>query len=371
MWTSDGSDGGTTVIDIMPSEFNEDPSNATVLGGLVYLKVNTSEGSGRLVEWDGTNTAVPVANVDSNMGTESIVGDIIELNGKLLTFMNYSTQSSTVGYELYEYDPAVDLFSLIKDISPGSNGSAINSFAKIGSTVYFSALGELWQTNGTEGSTMEVSATASQNIDGVKNVYAWNGKIYFDGDGSFMENDQLWAYDPVGNTVTNVSNQAGTLPSHYPAEFVSLNGWLYYRGENSEDTANRLWRTDGVNIYQLGDSVFNVDDIVALNGKIYFEGSNGSDGNELFEFDPATLGVNNLADDSKVIIYPNPSSDIINIQTNTLINKVEIYNYLGKKLNSYSNKDLINLNQLESGIYVVKIFGKNSNSSVSRFVIKN
>ena len=62
--------------------------------------------------------------------------------------MDYSTDEATIGRELYEYDPATDAFTLIKDITGDDSDSGISDFKLLGGEVYFEALGALWKTDG-------------------------------------------------------------------------------------------------------------------------------------------------------------------------------------------------------------------------------
>ena len=70
-----------------------------------------------------------------------------------------------------------------------------------------------------------------------------------------------------------------------------------------------------------------------------------------------TLSVDNNAFLSeKITLFPNPIEDILTIKTseNFRINKLIIYNSLGKEILESTNKE-INLNQLSSGIYFIKV----------------
>lgn len=70
------------------------------------------------------------------------------------------------------------------------------------------------------------------------------------------------------------------------------------------------------------------------------------------------------------IIYPNPTSGVLNIDIpNNHIEKVILYNIHGKYLKNF-NKNNIDLSNLNSGIYFIKIF-TSSNSVINSKVIKN
>lgn len=75
-------------------------------------------------------------------------------------------------------------------------------------------------------------------------------------------------------------------------------------------------------------------------------------------------------DKESITIYPNPTQDIINIKSSNLdIDKIEIYNLLGKKILVKSNTS-INISTLPTGIYFVKITSTN-NTLITKKIIKN
>jgi len=68
-------------------------------------------------------------------------------------------------------------------------------------------------------------------------------------------------------------------------------------------------------------------------------------------------------------VFPNPSSDIIYISSNVPIEKVELFDVVGKRVLSTSNSEQINIENLKSGIYLLKVFN-NNRSATKRLVIK-
>ncbi len=64
--------------------------------------------------------------------------------------------------------------------------------------------------------------------------------------------------------------------------------------------------------------------------------------------------------DHIVSIYPNPTTNILNINSKYPIERVQLYSILGKKVLETTNASVINVNQLSSGIYIAKIVTNNS-----------
>jgi len=61
---------------------------------------------------------------------------------------------------------------------------------------------------------------------------------------------------------------------------------------------------------------------------------------------------------NKFSVYPNPSSDVLNIRTNEPIDKVELYNTIGQLIVAKKTTN-INISSLKTGIYILKIYSRN------------
>ncbi|MDG2275587.1 MAG: family 16 glycosylhydrolase [Flavobacteriaceae bacterium] len=61
---------------------------------------------------------------------------------------------------------------------------------------------------------------------------------------------------------------------------------------------------------------------------------------------------------NKFSVYPNPSSDVLNIRTNEPIDKVELYNIIGQLIVAEKTTN-INISSLKTGIYILKIYSGN------------
>lgn len=78
---------------------------------------------------------------------------------------------------------------------------------------------------------------------------------------------------------------------------------------------------------------------------------------------------------NQISIYPNPSSTYLNIKINEeiKINKIEIFNLSGQKINSktfndFENNEQIDINQLKEGNYLLKIFDNQNNFTTTKFL---
>ena len=89
------------------------------------------------------------------------------------------------------------------------------------------------------------------------------------------------------------------------------------------------------------------------------------------EGNPDLTPCNNLSvsefENSIVSLYPNPTKDIIRINTTSSVEKVEIYNMMGSKIGETSSKT-IDLSNNADGVYFLRIYS--DAQMISKKVIK-
>lgn len=86
-----------------------------------------------------------------------------------------------------------------------------------------------------------------------------------------------------------------------------------------------------------------------------------------------TLSVSNkvaLSKKDDVLLYPNPSNGILSLETHYKVEKVQLFSTTGKLILNFYNKNSINIENVSSGIYFVKMFFSNGTTSTKK-VIKN
>lgn len=75
-------------------------------------------------------------------------------------------------------------------------------------------------------------------------------------------------------------------------------------------------------------------------------------------------------DETSISVYPNPTSDFLNIQSSKEVKEVSIYNRLGILTGRYTNLTKIDMSQYPKGVYVIQIVN-NDNSQETQSIIKN
>jgi hypothetical protein len=103
----------------------------------------------------------------------------------------------------------------------------------------------------------------------------------------------------------------------------------------------------------------------------FFESGNivlsGSNGFTLVKQNEA-LSVTSFEDVTETSMFPNPSSGIVEITSNSSIGNVSVYNTLGQsvyKMNSITNTIQLDLTHLQAGIYFVQ-----TDNSTKKLILK-
>lgn len=76
-------------------------------------------------------------------------------------------------------------------------------------------------------------------------------------------------------------------------------------------------------------------------------------------------------DEDKIKIYPNPTSGILNIQTDTISEfTIEIFDLIGKKIGQFKNQNQLDISNYNAGMYLIKITDLQFNKTTTQKVIK-
>ncbi|MBL7138947.1 MAG: T9SS type A sorting domain-containing protein, partial [Bacteroidales bacterium] len=70
------------------------------------------------------------------------------------------------------------------------------------------------------------------------------------------------------------------------------------------------------------------------------------------------VGINDLGAGS-IRVFPNPATEIVNVQSDFTIHNIEVMNFLGQEVYTQSGVDAratkINVSNLQAGVYFVKV----------------
>ena len=84
-----------------------------------------------------------------------------------------------------------------------------------------------------------------------------------------------------------------------------------------------------------------------------------------------TLETESFLNNNKITVYPNPTSGMLTIQTEKNINfNIEIFDVMGKKIAQLQNQAIIDISNINSGMYILKMTDLETNQVISKKIIK-
>ena len=133
---------------------------------------------------------------------------------------------------------------------------------------------------------------------------------------------------------------------------------------------NKVWEyispVSNTGILYQGDAPFSAN--VVFRAHKYEPNYAAFSGRDLTPRDPIELmpdltqcSILNVTDNdfSELSLYPNPTRDMLNINTISEIDKIEVYNLLGGLVIDKHNSKSISLKNFSSGLYIIKIYSNN------------
>ncbi|MBK8601418.1 MAG: T9SS type A sorting domain-containing protein [Flavobacterium sp.] len=348
------------------------PSELTVLNSLCFFTADDGTGK-KLWKTDGTNAGtVPYINLGTSTTIANPSG--LEVFGNDLVYA--ANPNSNTGNELYKTDGSGNV-TLIKDIATTLLASSNpREITVLGNWIYFSADNgstgrELWRSDGTNAGTQLIRdintvgggggmPTLSSNPS---DFFQVGSTVYFTADNG-INGDELWkTTGSAGGTVMVKDITVGT-GSTIISDMIEYNGKLYFTAYNVTDFNSNLWVSDGttagttmITINPSGDS--DVSNIILYNNELYFGANDGSGiGTELYSYRDPFLGTEVVdAAEDKVILFPNPSRDYFEMQSDRNIQQVRVYSLQGQLIKSFDKQQRYDVSDLAHGVYVVKIAG--------------
>ncbi len=216
--------------------------------------------------------------------------------------------------------------------------------------------------------------------------FSINGKIYV-GLGGFSGSNQLYEYDTLLDMWSNKTNLPAPRRSaavsfvinnkaYIGLGFDSINHFLndFWEYNPATDSWKQMTSFAGAARALATSFVVNEKGYIAC-GTNYNGFNNGRYFNDLWQFDPNASGINEIKEEPKLNVYPNPTSSIVNIQlTAGSINTIEITNVVGqivhcKMVNDNSTTNCkLNTENLSQGIYFIKATDEKGFVHTTKFV---
>ena len=422
LWKTDGTEAGTFLVkDINPNAADGFYSigNIVTLNNKLFFFANEGVNGYELWESDGTEAGTMlVKDINSGVNNSLRNGEITVYNNMLY----FNANNITNGYELWTSDGTEAGTTLLKDIHT-SGSSSPGNFMIFDDLLFFTATSstngnELWKSNGTAAGTVltrdikvGISGSSPNNfiISGAENknkILTYDTQLLFTASGA--NGNEIWQIE-VGTSHYPQPIQGGS--GSYPYKLTNHNGEAFFI------TGNELWKVNqyasGASVVKSGDDVKNISEMMSFgdalifgagnnsqnielwksdgteagtvllqdinpstaqygngsspknfffhNSTLYFSANNGTAGSELWKLEQAALSLEKetINQSAKINIYPNPTSDILNIKVeNQQIKSLNIYSLFGKEVMKYTNKTEIkniDISNLTSGIYLLQL----------------
>ncbi|BAO75255.1 T9SS type A sorting domain-containing protein [Winogradskyella sp. PG-2] len=380
LWKTDGTEAGTITVKNFEDAQTGSPdfiSNngksylGVVFNNELYFTVNRSS-TFELWKTDGTTA-----------GTVLVRGSFTDPISNLIVFDNqlfFTATESATGNEIWTTDGTFSGTQIKYDIFPNDLnpffglGSGSNDFFIFNNEMFFSARSydavsntiigdELWKTDGTVANLVKnINTTVPSSVEGsglnLPKFTTFNNELYFTANDGANGEFGLWKTDGTEAGTIEIVSVTDTGESFQFTRAIEYNGNLFYFN------FQQLWVTDGTpsgteiltDINGVNSSILLVQSgsLIQFNNQLWLEGFSSANGSELTSLTDTTLSLNELENSIELNIYPNPTKDILKIASNTVITKVEIYNYLGQKLGMVDRSN-IDVTNFPVGQYILKI----------------
>ncbi len=271
-----------------------------VLNNVMYFSADDGIHGSELWRSDGTATGTYMV-INLEPGTNSSAPSEIITAANKLYFV--TENNSLVSYKLWVSNGTAQGTSMLKDF--GSSGPGVNGsydLTNVAGIVYFlsgSAYStQVWKTNGTQFSTVEVKDLT--NLGQSPTLTATAAGLYYFTLFSNTTGRELWRSDGTDDGTFMVKDISDTLDYFYgPYQLTAFNNKLYF----SDDDGNgrKLWYTDGTSNgtnevdrnsnLVLGDDYsfgFVKKPFAILGNALFMAATKPSTGNELYSYDTLT-----------------------------------------------------------------------------------
>jgi len=312
VWKSDGTAEGTVILkDINPPMYgmetssSSNPSHLVDLNGVLYFFASSGSMDIELWKSDGTEGGTVMINgpkIPPNWGTDFSEMVAAPDDGLVYFVANYSDMGTDYGNEVWRSDGTDLGTEMVKDINPGMFSSDPSDFQYTNGSLYFlvydmnSMASYLWEsTDGTESNTALVTPAGLSGT--ASDLKAIGNNLYFILTADMVSS--LWKYD--GASASSVGSTF-TYDSMTGPKMTESNGSLFFVATSSGMEYD-IFTTNGTDstyaIKDLGDSAFKPTGLTDVDGVLYFIASDSgmpSDNVELWKTDGTEIGTVQVTD---------------------------------------------------------------------------
>ncbi|OIQ28104.1 MAG: hypothetical protein BM564_10275 [Bacteroidetes bacterium MedPE-SWsnd-G2] len=201
-----------------------------------------------------------------------------------------------------------------------------------------------------------------------------NGNYTYEPDSAYGPVDPFHTYtnpsDPV-NFFSRILSSAQRLPNGNTLICDGDSGYFFEINENHETVWEYINPSSSNGILTEGDDPHEFPNMVFRAVKYSpdyaaFENINLTPGNPIeLDFESVDCSQLSIPDHSvsDVVIYPNPTSNVINISAISTIDKIELFNSLGQRLLVTNSTQQISISKFKPGFYFIKVYASNGSKT--------
>lgn len=370
LYQYDGFNTPLLAYDIVQGMGSSSPRYLTVLGSKLYFSASDTDGH-ELWSYDpALDTAIKLADINPG-APSSNPRALTVFNGKIY----FTATAIATGQELYVYDPTGNTVSIVADIYPSGGSGNVQNLVVHNGKLYFSANDpaygqELFVYDGATVNRLtdiNPGPLSSLFTTGRGGMAVLNDKLVFFAQSNGASNDfKLYTYDILGATPSlafaDIKPALNTFFTHYHSRlfFAALH----------DTTGAELYSYDGNTVSLMldiakGATGSSPAEFTVFKDWLYFSANDPSFGLELFRYNDQVVGIENVAFDGALSVYPNPAINEVNFGlrlTKTEELEIAIVNMNGQTV--YSKKQLfsaganierVSLSALPAGWYIYQV----------------
>ena len=391
LWVTDGTEQGTQLIkDINPGSADSYITEMVVMNNHLYFFASSDGFDKKLWVSDGTEEGTQMI---SQVVDDLIYSNPMKINAtsdKVFFTAIVGSSFNNYNYELWASDG--NSIWLVTDINGTTEGSVDinNAYAVLNDQLYFSAKdnttgSELWTSDGTEEGTYLVKDISVGDTDSdIRFPFVYNSKLYFKAFSIGTNHADIWITDGTEGGTQIFFPLLEDQFSYAPPYYSILNDKMYLQAA-ADEYGLQLWRISlgGTNQERLMPVGITIHDacgnfeIASSDGSIYYHANyteNEFQIDKLWRYSDGTISVDEIPSLSSVQLYPNPTSNTLEIvlQQEHSFTSISIFDMSGRIITTQNitNQRVVkqNVETLHNGIYLIKLFDAEKEMAVKRFV---
>mgnify|MGYP001325867979 CR=1 FL=1 len=395
LWVTDGTLAGTSILnnDAISAGYTPHPDDNHIHNNKMYFFAGSGSLGNEIWVSDGTSTGTyMIKNINTNAGGSSVLTSsetikIVALNNKM--YFSATASNAAVSSELWETDGTDAGTKLAVDIRPGGIGSRINDMIVFNNKIYLVAdrLGisgpklNLISTDGTDAGTNVLDTVFDANLPEFYKMKIYNNELYMRVDHPSL-GTQLFKLNNNNEVVCVKAIGAGLNAGRY-TNFEIYDNKLWFIGSQTAGYTY-IWNTDGTEAGTTQVTPVNAleyfggfrNNLKSTSIGLFTLGFTAAYGAEVWVYKSG--GSSNILSQNKTntfSVYPNPSSDIINIKIENPTNenlKIKVLNTLSQVIlnDTFSSDNFtFSTQNMNKGIYYIQIENKD-NITTQKIIIK-